>query len=91
MKRIVLFFFLLTFVDISIAQIASIDSSKYPKPVNFTAQQNQDNMMQQLGIKILRPGQAEINPRRIMQTMIQPKQTLARNYLIFLPQKMERK
>jgi hypothetical protein len=56
MKKIVLFLFLLTFVDISIAQIASNDSSRYPKPVNLTAQQNQDNMMHQLGIKELRPG-----------------------------------
>ncbi|MFN3667172.1 MAG: hypothetical protein ACK4S0_13480, partial [Sediminibacterium sp.] len=38
------------------AQGISIDSSKYPKPVNFTAQQDQQNMMQQLGIKQLRPG-----------------------------------
>jgi hypothetical protein len=34
----------------------TIDSSKYPKPVIFTAQQDHDNMMQQLGIKQLRPG-----------------------------------
>lgn len=33
-----------------------IDSSKYPKPVTFTAQQDQQNMLQQLGIKKLRPG-----------------------------------
>jgi len=33
-----------------------IDSSKYPKLVTFTAQQDHDNMMQQLGIKKLRPG-----------------------------------
>jgi hypothetical protein len=38
------------------AQGISIDSSKYPKPVNLTAQQDQQNMMQQLGIKQLRPG-----------------------------------
>lgn len=38
------------------AQGISIDSSKYPKLVNFTAQQDQQNMMQQLGIKQLRPG-----------------------------------
>ena len=56
MKKIVLFFLLLTSVDISMAQITSIDSSKYPKPANFTSQQNQENMMQQLGIKELRPG-----------------------------------
>ena len=38
------------------AQQITIDSTKYPKPANFTAQQNQDNMMQQLGITKLRPG-----------------------------------
>lgn len=33
-----------------------IDSSKYPLPVVFTAQQDQANMMQLLGIRKLRPG-----------------------------------
>src|SRR5438128_4794392 len=33
-----------------------IDSSKYPRLTTFTAQQDHDNMMQQLGIKKLRPG-----------------------------------
>ncbi|HTQ64755.1 MAG TPA: hypothetical protein VMI12_08150 [Puia sp.] len=39
-----------------IAQDTTVNGIKYPKPVNFTSQQNQDNMMQQLGIKKLRPG-----------------------------------
>src|SRR3954469_12182681 len=38
------------------AQPSKIDSSKYPKPVTFTNQEDHDNMMQQLGIKKLRPG-----------------------------------
>ena len=38
------------------AQQPNMDRNKYPKPVNFTSQQNQENMMQQLGIKKLRPG-----------------------------------
>jgi hypothetical protein len=38
------------------AQNAQIDSSKYPKPVTFNNNQDHDNMMQQLGIKKLRPG-----------------------------------
>ena len=38
------------------AQSPAIDSSKYPRPVTFTNQQDHDNMMQQLGIKSLRPG-----------------------------------
>ncbi len=40
----------------SVAAQPAIDSSKYPKLVTFTAQQDHDNMMQQLGIKKLRPG-----------------------------------
>ncbi len=40
----------------AIAQPSSIDSTKYPKPVTFTAKEDQENMMQQLGIKRLRPG-----------------------------------
>lgn len=38
------------------SQQAKIDSSKYPRPVNFTTQQDHENMMKQLGIKSLRPG-----------------------------------
>jgi hypothetical protein len=38
------------------AQPPSIDSSKYPKLVRFTAAEDHDNMMKQLGIKKLRPG-----------------------------------
>jgi len=38
------------------AQEIKIDSSKYPKPGTFTAQQDHQNMMQQLSIKKLRPG-----------------------------------
>jgi hypothetical protein len=40
----------------SIAQTVPADVSKYPKPVTFTAQQASDHMLQQLGIKKLRPG-----------------------------------
>src|SRR5689334_4772733 len=38
------------------AQPPKIDSSKFPRLTTFTAQQDHDNMMQQLGIKKLRPG-----------------------------------
>jgi hypothetical protein len=38
------------------AQQSTIDSSQYPRLTIFTAQQDQANMMQQLGIKKLRPG-----------------------------------
>lgn len=40
------------------AQLTTIDSSRYPKLTVFTAQQDQANMMQQLGIKKLRPGKS---------------------------------
>ena len=43
-------------INIALAQSAKIDSSKYPRPVTFTTQQDQNNMMEQLGIKKLRPG-----------------------------------
>jgi hypothetical protein len=32
------------------------ENNKYPKPVTFTAEQDHQNMMEQLGIKSLRPG-----------------------------------
>jgi len=38
------------------AQQAAIDSSQYPRLSNFSAQEDRANMMQQLGIKKLRPG-----------------------------------
>jgi len=53
------FLFILTSViysSVSNGQEKIIDSSKYPAPVSFTSQQDHDNMMQQLGIKKLRPG-----------------------------------
>jgi hypothetical protein len=48
--------FLLLFACFSQALVAQIDSSKYPRLVTFTAQQDHENMKQQLGIKKLRPG-----------------------------------
>jgi hypothetical protein len=56
MKKIILVLSAITFVFVASAQQSMIDSSKYPSPANFTAQQDHDNMMQQLGIKTLRPG-----------------------------------
>jgi len=46
----------LWFANIAIAQQPIIDSGKYPKLLTFTAQQDHDNMMLQLGIKKLRSG-----------------------------------
>jgi hypothetical protein len=41
---------------IAFIQTTPVDSSKYPRLTIFTAQQDHDNMMQQLGIKSVRPG-----------------------------------
>ena len=38
------------------SQINKIESSKYPKPVTFTNEEDHADMMNQLGIKKLRPG-----------------------------------
>lgn len=56
MRRAVLSMFLLLVAQVAGAQVAKIDSSRYPRPVVFTAQQDQANMLKQLGIKKLRPG-----------------------------------
>lgn len=56
MKRVSLFFLAMSFVCLVNAQNSTIDSSKYPKLTTFTAQQDHENMMQQLGITKLRPG-----------------------------------
>lgn len=39
-----------------LASSTAIAQSNYPPPVNFTADQDHQNMMEQLGIKALRPG-----------------------------------
>jgi hypothetical protein len=56
MRKLIFFLLLTGIVNATIAQSSLIDSSKYPRIVTFTAQKDHDNMMQQLGIKKLRPG-----------------------------------
>jgi hypothetical protein len=56
MKKILLSSLILVFTSVLMAQSAKIDSTKYPKLTSFTAQQDHAHMMQQLGIKKLRPG-----------------------------------
>jgi hypothetical protein len=56
MKKIGSFFILFYICNAAIAQVGIIDSSKYPRLKTFTAQQDREQMMQQLGIKKLRPG-----------------------------------
>jgi hypothetical protein len=48
--------FFLSVAGSATAQTVKIDSSKYPRLVTFTNQQDHDHMMQALGIKTLRPG-----------------------------------
>lgn len=47
---------LLLWVCITQSLLAQIDSTKYPRLLTWTTQQDHDNMKQQLGIKKLRPG-----------------------------------
>jgi hypothetical protein len=56
MKKYILAVSILGSAQFMYAQPPQIDSSKYPKLSTNTAQQNQEHMMQQLGIKKLRPG-----------------------------------
>ena len=57
MKKILLIILSLTSLKgYSQLKQAVIDSTKYPRLTTFTAQQDHDNMKQQLGIKKLRPG-----------------------------------
>src|ERR1051325_1948734 len=56
MKKITILFLVTCFAVAALSQNMKIDSSKYPKLTIFTAQQDHDNMMQQLGITKLRPG-----------------------------------
>lgn len=56
MKRITTLACMLGFTFCLTARESKIDSSKYLPIVTFTAQQDHENMMQQLGIKVLRPG-----------------------------------
>src|SRR4051812_1587998 len=56
MKTFICLLLAAVITNIATAQPSEIDSNKYPDPVTFTAEQDHDNMMQQLGIKALRPG-----------------------------------
>jgi len=56
MKKLAFLFVITALTGRIEAQTSKIDSSKFPRPTIFTAQQDHANMMQQLGIKKLRPG-----------------------------------
>ncbi|MES1217468.1 MAG: acetylxylan esterase, partial [Bacteroidota bacterium] len=56
MRKFFSLLLLLSIVNAATAQSSVIDSSKYPRIVTFTAQQDHDDMMKQLGIKSVRPG-----------------------------------
>lgn len=47
---------LLTLARPVTAQVAAIDTSRYPRPMQLTAPQDQELMLKQLGIRRLRPG-----------------------------------
>jgi hypothetical protein len=56
MKKFIFLLLTVALVRFVAAQEAKIDSSLYPKIVTFTADQDHANMMEQLGVKELRPG-----------------------------------
>jgi hypothetical protein len=56
MKKLLFAFLTFTCINALFAQDTTINGIKYPKPSNLTAQQNQQQMMEQLGITQLRPG-----------------------------------
>ena len=56
MKQFTFFVLMLILANSAFAQSEKPDNGKYPKPVVFTAQQDHENMMKQLGIKSLRSG-----------------------------------
>src|SRR5678816_3517366 len=56
MKKLICFMIAVNIANTIIAQDTTINGIQYPKLANFTSQQNQQHMMQQLGITKLRPG-----------------------------------
>jgi len=51
------------------------DVGRAPEPLNWTTQQDHKNMMEQLGITRLRPGQVDSQARPIRPTMTPPRRT----------------
>jgi hypothetical protein len=62
-------FLLLSLATQAIAQTPKSAANSYPPPVAFTAEQDHANMMQQLGIKTLRPGPSGDPSAPTMPTM----------------------
>ena len=56
MKKLLILFLYSCLASGIAAQSVAVDSSRYPRLTTFTAQQDHDEMMKQLGIKSLRPG-----------------------------------
>ncbi|KAA3440198.1 glucuronyl esterase domain-containing protein [Rufibacter hautae] len=56
MRKLIYLLFALTVSSASAQQAAMGIAANYPAPVNFTAEQDHQHMMKQLGIKALRPG-----------------------------------
>jgi len=56
MKKALYLFFALAVSSASAQQAATGNTAKYPPLVNYTAEQDHQQMMKQLGIKALRPG-----------------------------------
>src|SRR4026207_2333284 len=67
---------MLVISSLAFGQKEQIDSSKYPALTTFTAAQDQAQMMQQLGIKKLRPGpsgnQKDVNHANEDESLAEP-------------------
>lgn len=56
MKKAIVFFFALAVSSASAQQASTNPAAKYPPLLNFTAEQDHQHMLKQVGIKSLRPG-----------------------------------
>ena len=91
MKKHLAFMLFMSLYYGAVAQQTAIDSSKYSRPKTWTAVQDQANMMQQLGIKTLRPGPSGKSRPPTMPIMMNRRPTPARSYPKCSPQKMAKK
>ncbi|MDD4823355.1 MAG: acetylxylan esterase [Bacteroidales bacterium] len=71
MKKIAFVFFIAGCSSLINAQDAN-DATKFPSPVTFTAKQDHENMMMQLGIKSLRPGPGGNKPANYDESLANP-------------------
>lgn len=76
MKKLIFSLLIASFSLMLLAQNTKTDSGKFPAMVTFTAQQDHDHMMKQLGIQELRPGpsgnEADVNHANYDESIANP-------------------